>query len=150
MKSEINHSHKKRKDSLETQAVLLIFSLELKVLCYLQNEKILVIFLQNEYIISGGSQDLNWRLQDIAQNLTMMSLLSRWRHYRDTTKNMNNFKNCTISLNMLHSDGLCGVLGFTAPLISISKKFQSKYIYTLSSALRALLAWAAIKQLLAW
>ena len=26
-----NHSHKKRKDSLETQAVLLLFSLELKI-----------------------------------------------------------------------------------------------------------------------
>ena len=45
---------------------------------------------------------------------------------------MNNFKNCTISLNMLHTDGLCGVLGFTTPLILISKTFQSKYIYTLN------------------
>ena len=49
---------------------------------------------------------------------------------------------------MLHTDGVCGVLGFTAPLILISKKFQSKYIYTLNSALRVLLGRAAIKQLL--
>ena len=34
---------------------------------------------------------------------------------------------------MLHTDGLYGVLGFTTPLILISKKFQSKYIYTLNS-----------------
>ena len=61
---------------------------------------------------------------------------------------MNSFKNCAISLKMLHADGLCGVLRFTAPLILISKKFQSKYIYTLNSALRAPLARAAIKQLL--
>ena len=63
----------------------------------------------------------------------MTSSLWRWRHYRDTGKNMNNSKNCAISLNMLHTDGLCGVLGFTTPLILISKKFQSKYIYTLNS-----------------
>ena len=49
---------------------------------------------------------------------------------------------------MLHTDELCGILGFTGPLIVISKKFQSKYIYTLNNALRALLARAAIKQLL--
>ena len=61
---------------------------------------------------------------------------------------MNNFKNCAISLNMLYTDGLCGVLGFTGPLILISKKFQRKYMYTLSSALRAPLARAAIKKLL--
>ena len=46
---------------------------------------------------------------------------------------------------MLHTDGLCGVLGFTAPLILISKKFKSKYIYTLNSALRTPLARAAVK-----
>ena len=61
---------------------------------------------------------------------------------------MNNFKNCAILLNMLHTDGLCGVLGFTARFILISKKFQSKYIYTLNSALCAPIARAAIKQLL--
>ena len=60
---------------------------------------------------------------------------------------MNNFKNCAISLNMLDTDGLCGVLGLTPTLILISKKFQSNYIYTLNSALRAPLAGAAIKQL---
>ena len=29
---------------------------------------------------------------------------------------MKNFKFCAISLNMLHTGGLCGVLRFTAPL----------------------------------
>ena len=65
---------------------------------------------------------------------------------------MTNFKYCTVSLNMVHAGGLCGVLGFTAPPILISKKFQSKYIYTLNSALYAPVARAAIKRLLfgAW
>ena len=48
---------------------------------------------------------------------------------------------------MLHTDGLCGVLGLTPPLILISKTFQSNYIYTLNSALQAPLAGAAVKQL---
>ena len=62
------------------------------------------------------------------------------------------FKYYGISLNMLHTGGPCGVLGFTAPLILISKKFQSKYVYTLNSALCAPIARAVIKQLLlgAW
>ena len=60
---------------------------------------------------------------------------------------MESFKYCTISLNMVHG-GLCGVLWFTAPLILISKKFQSKYIYTLNSTLCAPIARAAIRQLL--
>ena len=38
---------------------------------------------------------------------------------------------------MVQRSGLCGVLGFTAPLVLISKKIQSKYIYTLNSALCA-------------
>ena len=49
---------------------------------------------------------------------------------------------------MLRTFGLCGVLGFAAPLILLSKKFQSKYLYTLNGALRAPLAQASIKQLL--
>ena len=51
---------------------------------------------------------------------------------------------------MVHTGGLCGVLGFTAPLILIAKKFPSKYIYiyTLISALCDPIAQAAIKQLL--
>ena len=49
---------------------------------------------------------------------------------------------------MLHTDGLYGVLGFTPPLILISKKLKSKYIYTLNSAVRAPLARAVLKQLL--
>ena len=61
---------------------------------------------------------------------------------------MKNFKYCAISLNMVHAGGLCGVLGFTAPLILIAKKFQSKYVYTLNIALCAPIARAAIKQLL--
>ena len=61
---------------------------------------------------------------------------------------MKNFKYCAISLNMVHTGELRGVLGFTAPLILISKKFQSKYIYTLNSALCAPIARAAIKQFL--
>ena len=61
---------------------------------------------------------------------------------------MKNFKYCAISLNILHTGGLCGVLRFNAPLILISKNFQSKYIYTLISVLCALIARAAIKQLL--
>ena len=61
---------------------------------------------------------------------------------------MKNFKYCAIALNILHTGGLCGVLRFTAPLILISKKFQSKHIYTLNSALRSPIARAAIKQLL--
>ena len=53
-----------------------------------------------------------------------------------------------ILLNMVHTGGPCGVLGFTAPFILISKKFQSKYIYIMNSALCAPVAQAAIKQLL--
>ena len=49
---------------------------------------------------------------------------------------------------MLHTGRLCGVLGFTAPLILVSEKFQSKYIYLLNSAFCAPVARAAIKQLL--
>ena len=61
---------------------------------------------------------------------------------------MENFKYCAILLKMVHTGVLCGVLGFTAPLILIAKKFQSKYIYTLNIALCAPIARAAIKQLL--
>ena len=61
---------------------------------------------------------------------------------------MKNCKYCAISLNILHVGGLCGVLRFTAPLILISKKLQSKYINTMNSALCAPIARAAIKQLL--
>ena len=96
----------------------------------------------------GPSEDLNIPLQDIVQNFDDDVIIMRWRQYHDTRKNMNNFKDCPISLNMLHTDRLCGVLGFTAPLILISKKFQSKYIYTLNSALCAPFLRAAIKQLL--
>ena len=63
-------------------------------------------------------------------------------------ENMKNFKYCAISLNMLHTGGLCGVLGFTAPLNLFSKKFQSNYIYTFNSTLCVAIARAAIKQLL--
>ena len=63
-------------------------------------------------------------------------------------KNMKNFKYCAISLNMVHTGELCRILRFTAPLILISKKFKSKYIYTLNSALCAPIVGAAIKQLL--
>ena len=59
---------------------------------------------------------------------------------------MNNFKNWAISLNMLDTDALRGVLGFTTPLILI-KNFQSKYIYTLNSVLCAPFVRAAIKEL---
>ena len=79
----------------------------------------------------------------------------RWCHHYDADviivrpwKNMKNFKYCAISLNMVHAGGLCGVLGFTAPLILIAKKFRGKYIYTLNSALCVPIAQAAIKQLL--
>ena len=61
---------------------------------------------------------------------------------------MKSFKYCTISLNMVHTGGLCGVLWFTVPLIIVSKKFQSKYIYKLNSTLCAPIAQAAIRQLL--
>ena len=105
--------------------------------------------------IQERSQDLNWSLQDIVQNfddnmiiMTLTSSLWHWHHYRDTGKNMKNFKYCVISLNVVHTGGLWGVLGFTAPLILISKKLQGKYIYTLNSALCARIARAAIKQLL--
>ena len=60
---------------------------------------------------------------------------------------MKNFKYCAISLNIVHTGGLCGVLRFTAPLILTSKKLQSKYIYTLTSALCAPIAQAAIKEM---
>ena len=83
------------------------------------------------------------------------SSLWRWRHRYDTDIiivtpgiNMTNFKYCAISLNMVHTGGVREVLGFTAPLILISKKLQSKYIYTLNSALCAPIAQAAIKHLL--
>ena len=48
---------------------------------------------------------------------------------------------------MVHIGGLCGILGFTAQLILISKEFQSKYIYTLNSALYAPIARTAKKKL---
>ena len=60
---------------------------------------------------------------------------------------MKNFKHCAISLNMVHTGGLCGVLRFTTPLILISEKLQSKYFYTLNSVLCVPIARAAIKQL---
>ena len=58
------------------------------------------------------------------------------------------FKYYGISLNMLRTGRPCGILGFTASLILISKKPQSKYIYTLNSNLCAPVAWEAIKQFL--
>ena len=58
------------------------------------------------------------------------------------------FKYYAISLNILHTGGPCRVLGLTAPIILISKKFQSKYICTLNSALCAPVAWAAIEVVL--
>ena len=61
---------------------------------------------------------------------------------------MKNFQYCAISLNKVHAGGLSGVFRFTAPLILISKKLQSKYVYTLNSALCVPVARAAIKQLL--
>ena len=60
---------------------------------------------------------------------------------------MKNFKYCAISLNMVRTGGLCGVLGFTAPPILISKKFQSKYTYTSNSTLCDPIARTAIKHL---
>ena len=69
----------------------------------------------------GRSQDLNRPIQDIAQNfgndiiiMTLTSLLRRQVKHE---------KFCAISLNILHTGGLCGVLRFTARLILISKKF---------------------------
>ena len=64
---------------------------------------------------------------------------------------MKNFKHCAISINMLHTGGLCGVLRFTARLHIlheiIAKKFRSKYIYIkLNSGSCAPIARAAIKQ----
>ena len=101
------------------------------------------------------SQDLNRPFQESSNILMFASSLRHWLHHCDADviivtpgKGMKNFKYCAISLNMVHAGGLCGVLGFTAPLISISKKFQNKYIYTLDSALCAPIARAAIKQLL--
>ena len=87
-----------------------------------------------------------------SKTLTMTSSLWRWSHYRDVRESMKNFKYCAISLNILHTSGLCGILRFTAPLILISKKFQSKYIHTVNSALCAPIVRAAIKRLLlgAW
>ena len=61
---------------------------------------------------------------------------------------MKSFKYCAISLNMVRTGGLCGVLRFTAPPILISKKFQSKYTYTSNSTLCDSIGRAAIKQLL--
>ena len=51
---------------------------------------------------------------------------------------------------MVQTGALCGVLGFTAPLILTADKFRSKYIYVyaLNSALCAPVARAATKQLL--
>ena len=60
---------------------------------------------------------------------------------------MKNFRYCTLSLNMVHTGGLCGVLGFNAPLILISKNSKVN-IYTMNSALCAPITRAAIKQLL--
>ena len=61
---------------------------------------------------------------------------------------MKNFKYCALSLNMVHTGGRYEVLGFTAPLILISKTFQGKYIYTLNSDLCVPIARAPTKQIL--
>ena len=63
-------------------------------------------------------------------------------------ENMKSLKYSAISLSMVHTGGLCEGLVFTAPLILISKKSQSKYIYTLNNDLCALIARVAIKQVL--
>ena len=87
--------------------------------------------------MQGHSQDLNRPLQDIAQNFDDEVII--------ITPKI--FKYCAISLNIIHTGELCGILGLTAPLILISKKFQSKYIYTLNSALCVPIGRAAIKHL---
>ena len=83
----------------------------------------------------------------MAQNFDDDVIIMTRRHYRDTRKNMKYFKYCAISLNKLIQVN-CVEFGFTAPIILISKKFQSKYIYTLNSALCAPIARTEIKQLL--
>ena len=65
-------------------------------------------------------------------------------------KNKKYFKYCAISLNMVHTGALCGVLGFTATLILISKNFQSKYIYTMNSAFCGSKVQTAKKALTFW
>ena len=97
----------------------------------------------------GGSQDLNRPLQDIAQNFADDAIIMMRCHYLDTGKNMKIFKYCAISLNMVHTGALCGVL--TASLILSPKNSEVYiyiYIYTLNSALCAPIARAAVKQLL--
>ena len=90
------------------------------------------------------SKNLNWHLQDFVRKLvddvimmTLISLLWCWRHYCDTREKHKTLYVLRYHWNMVHTSGLCGVLGFTAPLVLISKKIQSKYIYTLNSALCA-------------
>ena len=62
---------------------------------------------------------------------------------------MKNFKYCAISLYMVGTYRWNEwSIRFTEPLILISRKFQSKYIDTMKSALCAPIAQAAIKQLL--
>ena len=98
---------------------------------------------------SCRSQDLNQPFQYIAQNfhdgIVIMTLTPLSRHQGKPPKN---FKYWAILLNKVHTDGLGGVLGFTALVILISKQLQSKYIDTFNSALCASIARAAIKQLL--
>ena len=59
----------------------------------------------------GHSQDLNWLLQDIVKVLTMTSYHDANVIIETPGKNIKIFKYCPISLNMLHTGGLCGVFG---------------------------------------
>ena len=45
--TESNHSHKKRKDSLETRAILLIFSLELEISEHPSKQQKMMTFVRN-------------------------------------------------------------------------------------------------------
>ena len=67
--------------------------------------------------IQGRSQDLNQPVQNIAQNFhDDVIIIDTDLVIVTPGKKMKNFKHCAISLNMLHTGGLCGVLWLTAPL----------------------------------
>ena len=64
----------------------------------------------------GRSQDLNQPLQNIVQNFDDDVIIMTLTSLFDTGEEHENFKFCAISLNKLHTSGLCGVLRLIAPL----------------------------------
>ena len=94
------------------------------------------------------SQDLNWTLHEIAQNIDVgviiMTLTSLSWHRGKYLTILSSRWTCYSQVGYVEYWGL--LHHFNCKL-AISKKFRSKYIYKVNSALCAPIAEAAIKQL---